>query len=379
MINKISNANVLMNSFYEAKKGCSWKNSIQQYEANFLKNIRHTQLELREKTYRQQDFYCFYLKERGKDRYVRSISFYDRVVQRALCDLVNPIVEPYLIHDNGASVKKKGIDFARRRIENHLHKYYRKYGNKGYALVIDFSKFYDNILHKPLMDMYREIIDDKDIINLINHLVDSFSVDISNYNITENELFDSLAYAKAETEKTGEKMMHKSLGIGSQISQISGIYYPSKMDNYCKIVKGIKFYGRYMDDTYIIGNSKEELKSLLDDIDKICKKQGIFINHKKTQLFRLDKGFTFLKIKYRLTDTGHLVRIPVKKNFIRERRKLKSFKNLLDKGLIDFHDIEEQYKSWKGNIQKYDCYKSLKNLDKVFNDLFLNNNSQNSH
>lgn len=379
MINKISNANVLMNSFYEAKKGCSWKNSVQQYEANFLKNIRHTQLELREKTYRQQDFYCFYLKERGKDRYVRSISFYDRVVQRALCDLVNPIVEPYLIHDNGASVKKKGIDFARRRIENHLHKYYRKYGNKGYALVIDFSKFYDNILHKPLMDMYREIIDDKDIINLINHLVDSFSVDISNYNITENELFDSLAYAKAETEKTGEKMMHKSLGIGSQISQISGIYYPSKMDNYCKIVKGIKFYGRYMDDTYIIGNSKEELKSLLDDIDKICKKQGIFINHKKTQLFRLDKGFTFLKIKYRLTDTGHLVRIPVKKNFIRERRKLKSFKNLLDKRLIDFHDIEEQYKSWKGNIQKYDCYKSLKNLDKVFNDLFLNNNSQNSH
>lgn len=379
MINKISNANVLMNSFYEAKKGCSWKNSVQQYEANFLKNIRHTQLELREKTYRQQDFYCFYLKERGKDRYVRSISFYDRVVQRALCDLVNPIVEPYLIHDNGASVKQKAIDFARRRIENHLHKYYRKYGNKGYALVIDFSKFYDNILHKPLMDMYREIIDDKDIINLINHLVDSFSVDISNYNITENELFDSLAYAKAETEKTGEKMMHKSLGIGSQISQISGIYYPSKMDNYCKIVKGIKFYGRYMDDTYIIGNSKEELKSLLDDIDKICKKQGIFINHKKTQLFRLDKGFTFLKIKYRLTDTGHLVRIPVKKNFIRERRKLKSFKNLLDKGLIDFHDIEEQYKSWKGNIQKYDCYKSLKNLDKVFNDLFLNNNSQNSH
>ncbi len=380
MINKISNANVLMNSFYEAKKGCSWKNSVQQYEANFLKNIRHTQLELREKTYRQQDFYCFYLKERGKDRYVRSISFYDRVVQRALCDLVNPIVEPYLIHDNGASVKKKGIDFARRRIENHLHKYYRKYGNKGYALVIDFSKFYDNILHKPLMDMYREIIDDKDIINLINHLVDSFSVDISNYNITENELFDSLAYAKAETEKTGEKMMHKSLGIGSQISQISGIYYPSKMDNYCKIVKGIKFYGRYMDDTYIIGNSKEELKSLLDDIDKICKKQGIFINHKKTQLFRLDKGFTFLKIKYRLTDTGHLVRIPVKKNFIRERRKLKSFKNLLDKGLIDFHDIEEQYKSWKGNIQKYDCYKSLRNLDKVFNDLFINNNnSQNSH
>ena len=171
----------------------------------------------------------------------------------------------------------------------------------------------------------------------------------------------------------------RGLSLGSEMNQTYALLCLDELDHKIKEHYHIKEYGRYMDDTYIIGNSKEELKSLLDDIDKICKKQGIFINHKKTQLFRLDKGFTFLKIKYRLTDTGHLVRIPVKKNFIRERRKLKSFKNLLDKGLIDFHDIEEQYKSWKGNIQKYDCYKSLKNLDKVFNDLFLNNNSQNSH
>lgn len=370
MINKISNANVLINSFYEAKKNSSWKNSVQQYEANLLKNIRKTQLELRDKTYKQGEFYNFYLCERGKERYVRSISFYDRVIQRALCDQLNPIVEPFLIYDNGASVKNKGIDFARKRIENHLHKYYRKFGNQGYALVIDFSKFYDNIVHKPLMDMYREIIDDEDIINLISHLVDSFSIDVSNYDLTENDLFDSLKYAKANSEKTGEKFVNKSLGIGSQISQISGIYYPHKMDNYCKIVKSLKFYGRYMDDTYILSNNKEELKQLLEDIDKICKKLGIFINRKKTQIYRIDKGFTLLKIKYRLTETGHLVRIPVKSGFVRERRKLKSFKRMLDNGEMTFRDIEEQYKSWKGNLLKYDCHRTLRNMDKLFDELF---------
>lgn len=377
MINKISNANVLINSFYEARKNCSWKNSIQQYEANLLKNIRKTQLDLRNKTYRQGEFYNFFLCERGKERYVRSICFYDRVIQRALCDHLNPIVEPYLIHDNGASVKKKGIDFARKRLENHLHKYYRKYGNQGYALVIDFSKFYDNILHKPLMDMYREIIDDEDIINLIAHLVDSFSVDVSNYNMTEKDLFDSLKYAKSNTEKSGEKYIHKSLGIGSQISQISGIYYPSKMDNYCKIVKGIKFYGRYMDDTYIISNSKEELKQLLIEIDKICTNLGIFINHKKTQIFKLDKGFKFLKIQYRLTETGHLVRIPVKNTFVREKRKLKSFKRMLDNGQMTFKDIQEQYKSWRGNLLKYDCHRTLRSVDALFNDLFIKKDIEN--
>ena len=52
---------------------------------------------------------------------------------------------------------------------------------------------------------------------------------------------------------------------------------------------------------------------------------------------------------------------------------------MLDNGQMTFKDIEEQYKSWRGNIQKYDCYKTLKTIDKLFEELFINNNSQNSH
>lgn len=58
MLNKISNANVLMDSFYKSRKNSIWKNSVQQYEANFLKNIRKTQIELRERTYKQSP--CIY-------------------------------------------------------------------------------------------------------------------------------------------------------------------------------------------------------------------------------------------------------------------------------------------------------------------------------
>lgn len=52
---------------------------------------------------------------------------------------------------------------------------------------------------------------------------------------------------------------------------------------------------------------------------------------------------------------------------------------MLENGQMTFKDIEEQYKSWRGNIKKYDCYNSLKNMDKLFKDLFIDNNSQNSH
>lgn len=51
---------------------------------------------------------------------------------------------------------------------------------------------------------------------------------------------------------------------------------------------------------------------------------------------------------------------------------------MLDNNEMTFNEIEEQYKSWRGNIAKYDCHRTLLNMDKLFNDLFLNN-SQNSH
>lgn len=63
---------------------------------------------------------------------------------------------------------------------------------------------------------------------------------------------------------------------------------------------------------------------------------------------------------------------------LRERRKLKSFKKMLDDGKMTYREIEEQYKSWKGNIKRYDCHKALMNMDKLFVELFKNN-SQNSH
>lgn len=54
--------------------------------------------------------------------------------------------------------------------------------------------------------MYKEIIDDDDILKLIEHLVDSFSIDVSNYNMEESDLLDTLVYAKSNTLKTGENI-----------------------------------------------------------------------------------------------------------------------------------------------------------------------------
>ena len=369
----VYDANSLLDAFNKSKKGTAWKESVQRYEMNLLRNINQTQKEMKDGTYEQKDFYEFKLHERGKTRHIKSMHISDRVVQRSVCDnVLVPELSKYLTYDNGASMEGKGIHFARKRLSTHLHKFYRKHkSNEGYVLLIDFSKFFDNIVHDGLIKEMRKKIGDKETMSFIEKLIDTFRVDVSymtdeEYANCMKTLYNALEHAQIDKAKlTGEKYMRKSVGIGSQISQISGVYYPTRIDNYCKIVKGMKYYGRYMDDIYIIHEDKEYLKGLLNDIQGICDELGLFINPKKTQIVKLSHGFTFLKIKYNLTETGKVQERISKDSVTRMRRKLKKFRKLMDAGEMSFDDVRCAYASWKGGVSHYDSYNVVKSMDKL--------------
>ena len=372
-------ADSYIESLEKCKKESIWKASVQKYEMNLLRNINRQIKSLKNNTYKPLPFNEFTLTERGKTRQIKAVSIEDRVIMKILCEkILTPQITKYLIHDNGASLKGKGLQFTRNRFETHVHKYYRKHGsNEGYILFMDFSKFFDNIQHKKLIEQYETKIEDKELISFIKLVIDSFKVDVSYMNDEEYDnclynIFSALDYAEMEKDMlNGEKYMEKSIGIGSQISQISGLLYPYKIDNYCKIVKGLKYYGRYMDDTYVIHESKEYLKELLKEIEQICKEYGIFINKKKTQIVKMSKPFTFLKVRYMFTDTGKLIKRINKETVKRERRKLKKLRKKLDNGEIDYKDIETSYESWRGNLKRYSSYHTLKNMDNLYNELFI--------
>lgn len=374
----IADMNVLYEAYLKSMKGSAWKREPEKFEHEWLMEIAELKKELEERSYHTLPGTEFKLNERGKIRHIHGGRMRDRVVRHALCDnVLAPCLKPYLIHNNGASQKDKGLSFARKLFERDLNNYYLEYGtNEGYVAFVDFSKFYDNIRHDRIKEMIYPLIPE-DTHWLLDEILSGMEIDVSymsdeEYERCMDEKFNSVEYYETIPKelRTGEKFMRKSVNIGDQVSQDIGVFYPHRIDNYVKIVRGFRRYGRYMDDMYMIHPDRDYIEETIRGIEREASELGLFINRKKTRICRLSDKYTYLQIKYFLTDTGKVAKRINPKSLTRERRKLKAYRNLLSKGEIEYADIEQAAKSWMGNFAYLMSKKQKKNMKKLYRELF---------
>lgn len=345
-------ANNYVYAFNKSRLDTSWKASIQKYEAYLLRNIYQTIESVKNGDNLSLGFIEFELCERGHRRDIRSVHIKERVPQRLISDKVLiPVLSNSLIYDNGASLKDKGLHFSLNRLVAQLQKYHRSKNKdpngyvsgrdpSGYILQIDFRHFFDSIPHKEVYRMLEEKFKDPTIRRIMHQLVDAFGPE-------------------------------RSLGIGSQVSQILAVSFPNSVDHYIKEKLGIKFYGRYMDDLYLIHEDKEYLKKCLEGIRIEVAKIGLEINDRKTHISRIDRWFTFLKFKFKLEPTGKVAIRPSRDNIVRERRKLKKLQPKVEAGEIPFGAVEQQYESFKAHLSFASCGRTVRHMDRLFNDLYI--------
>lgn len=375
----VCDANNLYKAYTASIKGSKWKETTQRFMLNFLTYIFEIKEELQNRTLKNGPTGEFSQSERGRVRPITSLTVKDRIVRHVFVDeLLLPKVRNKIIYDNCASLKGRGIDMQRKRFEVHLHRYYRKYGtNEGWILFGDFSKFYDNIIHNIAKEMLLELFDDDEFIDwLLTLIFKGFEIDVSymtdeEYKNCLNDLFNKLEYRTIPKKcLTGEKWMPKSVNIGDQLSQIIGIYYPHRIDNYVKYVRSQKYYGRYMDDWYIMNPDKKELEELLSDIRSICEELGIHMNDKKTRIVKLSGTYKFLQIKYTLTKNGKIIKRINPVRLTAMRRKLKKLSIKVEKGEVDYQNVENMFKGWMGSFYKLMSREQRKNMIQLYEKLY---------
>lgn len=313
----------LYQSGKKACKGVRWKASTQNFECQLMANVYKYKQLLYKGTYKSKGFHEFVERERGKVRLIQSVHITERMIQKCLCDYcLLPLFKPTFIYDNAACIKGKGVGFAIRRLKAHLHRYYRENNsNEGYILLFDVKSFFNSIDHEILLNFVKAKLEDKGLYGLFEYFIRCFDGD-------------------------------KGLGLGSQVSQVGAAIYMNKFDHYFKDVLGIEYFGRYMDDGYIICNSKEKLQKLKQIVIEQLGLLKLKANENKTQIFRLDKGFTYLKRRFTLHSNGKLVVKPYKKNILRYKRKAKK---LINKQ-VDIEKLIDLHQSFEGYLKEFNYF-----------------------
>ena len=337
----------LYDAYRKCRRNVAWKASVQKYIMQAPVLVYKTWSQLSEGKYKSPKFFEFDIYERGKHRHIRSTTIGERVVQRSLCDnALVPAIFPTLIYDCGACVKGKGYTFSIERMNAHLQKYIRKHGTDGYILCGDLKHFFDSIMHWAVLKVLHRNLGDLRLIGLTEDLI---------------RMFDP----NTPPER------RQGLGLGSQISQILAPAVASSIDHFIKDTLQIQYYGRYMDDFYIIHEDKDYLHTVKEAIDEKCREIGLVLHPRKTQVVRLRRGFTWLKVHYHVTDTGKTVRTMDRRSITRERRKLKKLYEKVLEGKITTKQMRDSFESWSAHAARFASFRTRCEMERVFAPLYI--------
>ena len=340
---KVCSFESLYKAMAKCRKGVMWKDSVARYSNNGLASVLKLCNSLEDNTYKIDDYHRFTIYE-PKEREIVSTKLKDRVFQRSLCDnyLYDAITKSF-IYDNCACQLGKGTTFAMDRLNCHMQRHFRKYGVNGYVLKCDIKNYFGSTKHSTAKSVVAKSVKDKWALERVYDIVDSFS----------------------QPENPGI-----GLGLGSQVTQLIQLAVLDSVDHFIKEELRIKQCIRYMDDFILIHHDKEYLKYCLEKIDAKIKELGLRLNVKKTQIFPLKQGLNFLGFKFRLTNTGKVLRVLNKENIRKRKRKLRKFKKLVDEGKMTREKADECYRSWKAHAKKGNSYNLLKRVDEYYKNLW---------
>lgn len=270
----------------KARRGKLKSYGVIKHDKNRDENILKLQRMLIENKYTTSDYHIFKIYE-PKEREIYQLPYYpDRIVHHAIMNILEPIWVKIFIKNTYSCIKGKGIHAAVRDLKYAL----KSDGeNTRYCLKLDIRKFYPSIDHGILKSVIRKKIKDKQLLALLDEIIDSAP----------------------------------GVPIGNYLSQYFANLYLSYFDHWLKEVKHVKYYYRYADDVVILHGDKDYLHCLLVDIKDYLHDNLKLTVKQNYQIFPVSsRGIDF--IGYVFFHTHTLMRKSIKKNMCRKAARLKN-------------------------------------------------------
>jgi hypothetical protein len=245
-----------------AKRGKMHYQEVQDVEASRDNHMRQLQIMLETKTFKTSEYCTFTKTDSGKPRKIYKLPYFpDRIVHHCIMQVLEPIWKKTFIADTYSSIKDRGIHKGVKRIKNAL----MDIENTQYCLKLDIRKFYPSINHDILKSLIRRKIKDKDVLSLLDEIIDSA----------------------------------EGVPIGNYLSQYFGNLYLTYFDHWLKETKHCKYLFRYCDDIVILHSSKQYLSQLKAELELYLSINLKLSLKSNWQVFPVDaRGIDFLGYRF---------------------------------------------------------------------------------
>jgi len=280
------------------KKTCNdkaiWSQGISrnEMESDFVYHITKLAEDLKSGSYKPDPVKFFPVdKGNGKQRIISAITLRDKIAQRAVLAVLQPIGEKLFHHDSFGYRPGRTIDMVISRT--------REYMNCGMEWVLDadIKSYFDNIPHKPLLKVVKSVVKDREILKLIKLWLDSGTV------------------------KRGFLSRSKGIPQGAVISPFLCNIYLTSWDN--DMAKKNLPFVRFADDFLVFAKSNSAAEKARVYVEKTLNKLGLTLNDEKTRVSRCGPDVVFLG--------RNLPKINVQKIQVKKKSFVKSFKEALPK------------------------------------------------
>ena len=200
-------------------------------------------------TYRHSGYEAFNITD-PKPRNIHKASVRDRLLHHAIYRQLYPFFDRTFTADSFSCRNNKGTHKAINRFRRMAYQVGKNNTKTVWILKCDIKKFFANINHDVLKDILASYISDKNILWLLNRVIDSFET----------------------TSRTG-------LPLGNLTSQLFVNVYMNEFDQFVKHKLKQKNYIRYADDFVFLSENKQSLLDIIKPVKEFLGKKLLLQIH----------------------------------------------------------------------------------------------------
>jgi RNA-directed DNA polymerase len=287
-------------AIHQVQQGKDTKKEMLDFTFNYMDSFKKVSYDLNHLDELDLGYVRKFIVHEPKERDVNAPIITERVMHHCLGQILFPIMKqrfsprsfaciPSELSQNFRMIPKnqrlgKGVLSACCQIQHDMNKALQLW-KKPWVVYVDIQKYFPSIDHDVLKYFYRRIVADKEVLFLLDAIIDSFDSDCQFVQIGHKNIYKTIP---------SEKDFVHGRPIGYLTSQWDGNLVLNSVDHLVMDELGMKFYTRYMDDLRIICESKMQCEDVLGKVDEFCKfKLRLKVHPVKTKILPLSERIPF--------------------------------------------------------------------------------------